>query len=101
MFRPGDHVIYDPTALWQERSGSLVRGMTGVVTRSREAILEIEFDEPVPKGAIRVFACSPYAERGFRLVPAPAVPQPEFLSLLGGASCSTQATASETKPIPT
>lgn len=101
MFRPGDHVIYDPFDSWQVRGNCLTSGMTGVVTRSREAILEIEFDEPVPKGAIRVFACSPYAERGFRLVPTAAIPQPEFLSLLGGTSCSTQATASETKPIPT
>lgn len=85
MFRPGDHVIYDPSDWWQYRGDFIIRGMTGVVTRSREAILEIKFDEPVPEGGSLLFTCSPYDDSGFRLVPAADVPQSEFLSLLGGA----------------
>lgn len=81
MFRPGDHVIYDPRGFWEERSSTLVNGMTGVVTQSKEDVLEIKFDEPRPQGAPMLFATLPYNDTGFRL--AEKIPQSEFLSLLG------------------
>ena len=71
MFRPGDHVIYDPFDSWQVRGNCLTSGMTGVVKRSSEDILEIKFDKPTPEGVALFFGRSPYDDRGFRLAPTP------------------------------